>query len=108
MLGIPFPHGNFMRLRPIAASEQDGSQAMSQRAFLDMHLWSRLYEENQAERAGESDDVWPEVVSDYSLDDSTQEKLENSPRRVLSEAFLILALAGLAAVAASFLVPALS
>jgi len=80
---------------------------MSQRAFLDMHLWSRLYEENQAERAGESDDVWPEVVSDYSLDDSTQEKLENSPRRVLSEAFLILALAGLA-VAASFLVPALS
>ena len=81
---------------------------MSQRAFLDMHLWSRQYEECQAERAGESDDVWPEVVSDYSLDDSTQEKLENSPRRVLSEAALILAIAGLAAVAAGFLVPALS
>ena len=74
---------------------------MSQGAFLDTHLWSRQYEACQAE-----DDVWPEVVSNYALDDLA--KPENSPRRVLSEAILILALAGLAAVAVSFLVPALS
>jgi len=74
---------------------------MSQSPFLDMQLWSRQYEECQAE-----DDVWPEVASNYSLDELA--KPENSPRRVLSEAILILALAGLAAVAASFLVPALS
>jgi hypothetical protein len=86
---------------------------MSQSAFSDPDLrrWSRLCEENQASQAsqaGESDDIWPEVVSNYSLDDSTQAKSENSPRRVLSEALLILAIAGLAAVAAGFLVPALS
>jgi hypothetical protein len=87
------------------AARQDGSQAMSPGAFSnsDMRRWSRLYEENQAD-----DDVWPEVSSKYSLDDSAVPNPDNSPRRVLSEAALILALAGLAAVAASILVPALS
>jgi len=70
-----------------------------------MRRWSRLYEENQAD---EADDVWPGVSSKYSLDNSATANPENSPRRVLSEAILILAIAGLAAVAASFLVPALS
>jgi hypothetical protein len=80
---------------------------MSQRDFLepDMRCRSRQNGESQAD---EADDVWPEVASNYSLDDFTQANPENSPRRVLSEALLILAIAGLAAVAAGFLVPALS
>jgi hypothetical protein len=97
--GARISHGNFMRPGPIAAGEQDGSQAVSQRVFSAMRRWSRQYEECQ-------DDVWPEVASNYSLDEPA--KPENSPRRVLSEAILVLALAGLVAVAASFLVPALS
>jgi hypothetical protein len=88
-------------------ARQDWSRAMSQRAFLDpdARCWARQSGESQAD---EADDVWPEVSSKYSLDDSTIANPENSPRRVLSEAILILAIAGLAAVAASFLVPAVS
>jgi hypothetical protein len=59
-------------------------------------------------QADEADDVWPEVASNFSPDDSTQANPENSPRGVLSEAALILAIAGLAAVAAGLLAPPLS
>jgi hypothetical protein len=85
---------------------QDGNRAMSHKVFLNpnMRRWSRLYEENQADEAG---DIWPEVSSKYSPDDLLANP-ENSQRRVLSEAFLILALAGLVAIAANLLIPALS
>ena len=79
---------------------------MSHRIFLSSYTrrWSRLYEENQADEFG---DVWPEVSCKYSRDDLLASS-ENTQRRVLSEAFLILALAGLAVVAANLLIPAMS
>jgi hypothetical protein len=88
-------------------ARQNRSRAMSQRDFSDpdARCWTRQSGESQPE---EVDDVWPEVSSNYSLDDSIIANPENSPRRVLSEVILILAIAGLAAVAAGFLVPALS
>jgi hypothetical protein len=80
--------------------------------YFDPEELERLYAAGARQyaqsRADEIDDVWPEVSSSYSLDDSTHASSENSPRRVLSEAALILAIAGLAAIAAGLLVHALS
>ena len=61
-----------------------------------------------ANRNEQIDDFWPEVSGRYSLDHPVMINSENSQVRVLFEALLILAVAGLMAVAASICIPTLS
>ena len=80
---------------------------MSQIVYLDpdTRCWARQCGESQGDDA---DDVWPEVSSRYSLEDPAPANPENSQRRVLFEVGLVLAIAGIMAIAATFLAFALS
>jgi hypothetical protein len=80
---------------------------MSQIVFSDpdTRCWARQCGESQDE---DFDDIWPEVSSRYALENPAPVNPENAPRRVLLEAALVLAIAGLLAVAAAFFVPLLS
>ncbi|HWY60578.1 MAG TPA: hypothetical protein VNW15_01625 [Rhizomicrobium sp.] len=80
---------------------------MSQIVFLDAdtRCWARRIEESQTSSADKEADVWPEVSSDYALENPAPVNPENAPRRVLFEVALVLAMAGLLAVAAAFMAP---
>jgi hypothetical protein len=71
----------------------------------DTRCWARQRGEGEGE---EYDSVWPEVSTGYSLENPAPVKPENSQRWVLFEIALVLAIAGIMAIAASFLVPVLS
>jgi hypothetical protein len=71
----------------------------------DTRCWIRECGESQGDDA---DDVWPEVSSRYSLENQAPVNSENSQRRVLFEVGLVLAIAGIMAIAAAFLASALS
>jgi hypothetical protein len=55
-----------------------------------------------------SADFWPDVSSQYSREELVRAASENSPGRVFLEVFLVLGIAGLAAVVAILWIPILS
>jgi hypothetical protein len=69
----------------------------------DTRCWARQCGESQGE---EYDSVWPEVSTKYSLENPAPVNPENSLRRVLFEITLVLAIAGILALAVGFLIPA--
>jgi hypothetical protein len=77
---------------------------MSQLVFIDRQTrcWARQGGESRADQA---DDVWPEVSSRYALDNTAPVNPQNTPRRVLFEVGLVLAIAAIMAVAAAFMFP---
>jgi hypothetical protein len=105
MQSTSLSYGNFMRGRSIAGDEKR-RQAMSQIVHLDpdTRCWARQCGASQGE---EYDSVWPEVSTGYSRENPAPVNPENSQRRVLFEVGLVLAIAGIMAIAAGFLVPLL-
>ncbi len=59
-------------------------------------------------RAGPLAEVWPEVSSHNSQEELDRAAAENSPGRVFLEVFLVLAVAGLMAIAAAIWAPIFS